>query len=353
MIDDTRYSGAEYAFELALCAHLERTREWVLGRQLGASAADPGARVVDVCAVVPGPAFDRRAAITSETIPPRAVESEVGPGRAVDPADAFDCSPDHARSVADRAVEVGYFEADHRGSRQHVRATTRYPDWIGGLVGIENKPDLGRPGDLERQLRRDAALGLFDRVVLATESYVTGAHLNRIPEAVGVWRFREASEASRGDGEGRSPSGNRPQAGDGDAVGDAIEVVRESTPLDPASPGIEPLADRPLRTDVAVVSPEAKARKRRAIAERAYGKGWRPREYPACASMCPTDDGRPYCAAFGRVVDPASDCGESCPAFEAADAPTVDREALRDARTPWVAAPEGVARRQAGLDRFR
>jgi len=325
MIDDTRYSGAEYAFELALCAHLERTREWVLGRQLGASVADPGARVVDVCAVVPGPAFDRRAAITSETIPPRAVESEVGPGRAVDPADAFDCSPDHARSVADRAVEAGYFEADHRGSRRYVRATTRYPDWIGGLVGIENKPDLGRPGDLERQLRRDASLGLFDRVVLATESYVTGAHLNRIPEAVGVWRFTD----------------------------DDLTVIRDPTPLDPASPGIEPLADRPLRTDVAVVSPEAKARKRRAIAERAYGKGWRPREYPACASMCPTDDGRPYCAAFDRAVDPASDCGESCPAFEAADAPTVDREALRDARTPWVAAPEGVARRQAGLDRFR
>ena len=325
MTDDMRYSGAEYAFELALCAHLERAREWVLGRQIGASVADPGARVVDVCAVVPGPEFDRRAAITSETIPPRAIESDVGPGRAVDPAAAFDCSPDHARSVADRAVEVGFFEADHHGSRRHVRATTRYPDWIEGLVGIENKPDLGRPGDLERQLRRDASLGLFDTVILATESYVTGAHLNRIPDTVGVWRF----------------------------VADAIEVVREPTALDPTAPGVEPVADHPLRTDVAVVSPAAKARKRRAVAERAYGKGWRPREYPGCASMCPTDDGRPYCAAFEGVVDPASDCGASCPAVEPADAPTVDCEDLRDARTPWVADPAGVARRQAGLDRFR
>ncbi|WP_049934853.1 DUF5787 family protein [Haloplanus natans] len=329
------HAGSEYAFELALCAHLERTRDWVLGRQIGASVADPGARIVDVCAVVPGPEFDRRAAITSETIPPRAVESDVGPGRAVDPASAFDCSPDHARSVADRAVDVGYFEAEHRGSRRHVRATARYPDWIGRLVGIENKPDLGRPGDLERQLRRDASLGLFDTVVLATESYVTGAHLNRIPDAVGVWRFGEASETPRG----------------GDAAD--LTVIRDPTPLDPAAPGIEPLADRPLRTDVAVVSPDAKARKRRAVAERAYGKGWRPREFPGCASMCPTDDGRPYCAAFERVVDPASDCGESCPAVDPADPPTVDREALRDARTPWVAEPAGVARRQAGLDRFR
>jgi len=336
MTDDTQYSGTEYAFELALCAHLERSHEWVLGRQLGASVADPGARVVDVCAVVPGPEFDRRTAITDGTIPPRAVESDVGPGRAVDPVDAFDCAPARARSLADRAVEAGFFEAEHRGSRRLVRATARYPDWIDRLVGIENKPDLGRPGDLQRQLRRDVSLGLFDRVVLATESYVTGAHLNRIPEEVGVWRFEAGS-----------------RSGEGTASADAtLTVVREPTPLDPGAPGVEPVTDRPLRTDVTVVSPSAKARKRRAVAERAYGKGWRPREYPGCASMCPTDDGRPRCAAFDRVVDPASDCGESCPAFDPADPPTVDRAALRAERTPWVADPDGVVRRQAGLDRF-
>ena len=314
---------SEYAFELALCAHLERTREWVLGRQIGASVADPGSRVVDVCAVVPGREFDRRAAITSETIPPRAVESDVGPGRAVDPASAFDCAPDHARRVADRAVEVGFFEAERRGSRRHVRATARYPDWFGRLIGIENKPDLGRPGDLRRQLRRDASLGLFDVSILATESYVTGAHLNRIPDAVGVWRFV-----------------------DGD-----LTVVREPTPLDPAAPGVEPLADHPLRTDVAVVSAAEKARKRRAVAERVYGKGWRP-DYPGCDAMCPTDDGRPYCAAFDRIVDPASECGDACSRYAPADPPGVDPAALRDDRTPWVADPEGLTRRQAGLDRF-
>ncbi|GAB6860650.1 DUF5787 family protein [Haloplanus litoreus] len=334
---------SEYAFELALCAYLEETREWVLGRQLGASVADPGARIVDVCAVAPGPEFDRRAAITSETIPPRAVESDVGPGRAVDPVAAFDCAPGVARRAADRAVEVGFFEVERRGSRRHVRGTTRYPDWIGRLIGIENKPDLGRPGDLQRQLRRDAALGLFDAVVLVTESYVTRAHLNRIPESVGVWRF----VGDEGEGEEPRASGDRPAAGFGD-----LTVIREPTPLDPTSSGVEPLADHPLRTDVAVVSPEEKASKRRAIAERAYGKGWRPRDYPGCASMCPTADGRPYCAAFDRVVDPRYDCGESCPAFEAADSPAVDHEELRDARTPWVADPDGVTRRQTGLDRF-
>nr|WP_283102279.1 DUF5787 family protein [Haloplanus sp. XH21] len=315
---------------MALCTHLERTRDWVLGRQLGAAVANPGSRVTDVCGVVPGSEFDRRAAITSETIPPRAVESAVGPGRAVDPTAAFDCSPEVAQRTADRAVEVGFFETEREGSRRHVRQTTRYPDWIDRLVGIENKPDLGRPGDLERQLRHDVSLGLFDTVVLATESYVTGAHLNRIPDAVGIWRF---------------------EAGDESATGD-LTVVREPTPLDPETTGVEPLTDHPLRTDVEFVSPSAKAQKRRAIAERAYGKGWRPRDYPACASMCPTDDGRPFCAAFDRVVDPGTDCGPACSAYEPGESPAVDRAALRDARTPWVADPEGVTRRQTGLDQF-
>jgi hypothetical protein len=316
--------GSEYAFELALCAHLETSREWVLGRQLGASVADPGARVVDVCAVEPGPAFDRRAAITDETIPPRAIESDVGPGRAVEPTAAFDCPPGVARRATDRAVDVGFFEVERRDTRRYVRATTRYPDWVGRLIGIENKPDLDRPGALDRQLRRDAALGLFDAIVLATESYVTGAHLNRLPDAVGVWRF----------------------------VDDEVTVVREPSPLDPATPGVEPLADHPLRTDVAVVSAAAKARKRRAVAERAYGKGWRPATFPGCSSMRPTDDGRPHCAAFDRVVDPATECGESCPAFEAACPPDVDAAALRDERTPWVADPAGLRRSQTGIDRF-
>jgi len=324
MTHDNHVRVSEYAFELALCAHLERAREWVLGRQIGASVADPGARIVDVCGIVPGPEFDRRAAITSETVPPPAVESDVGTGRAVDPVGAFDCAADHARRIADRAVEVGFFEAEHHGSRRHVRQTVRYPDWFDHLVGIENKPDLGRPGDLERQLRRDASLGLFDISILATESYVTGAHLNRIPDAVGVWRFV--------DGE--------------------LTVVRDPTPLDPTVPGVEPLAEHPLRTDVAVVPPAAKARKRRAVAERVYGKGWRPHEYPGCDAMSPTADGRPYCTAFDRVVDPASDCGECCPRFAPADPPAVDRASLRADRTPWIADPEGLARRQAGLDRF-
>jgi hypothetical protein len=315
----------EFAFELALCSHLEETTDWVLGRQLGAAVESPGSRVIDVCAVDPGPAFDRRAAITDRTIPPRAVESSVGPGEAVYWKDAFDCHPDAARRATDRAVDVGFFEAERRRGRRYVRQTTRYPDWISRLVGIENKPDLGSPGDLQRQLRTDVSLGLFDAVVLATESYVTGAHLNRIPDAVGVWRFD-------------------PDAGE-------RTVVRDPDPLATASAGVEPVAFHPLRTDVAVVSGEAKARARRRLAERVYGKGWRP-ALPDCARVRPTDDGRPYCRALDRVVDPGSDCGADCPQFDPAPAPDLDRERLRAERTPWVADPDGVARRQVGLNRF-
>jgi hypothetical protein len=161
---------------------------------------------------------------------------------------------------------------------------------------------------------------------VATASHVTRAHLNRIPESVGVWRFDP-------------DSGER-------------EVVRDPDPLPVDEAGIEVVAERPGRTDVALVDAAAKRRIRRRVAERAYGKGWRPSSYPACTHCEPTDDGRPHCAEFDRVVHPADDCGASCPARDPADPPAVDVDALRDDRTPWVHDPEGTTRRQAGLDRF-
>ena len=316
----------EFRFEVALCGWLEANTDWLVARQLGGAVADPGSRIVDVCGLRPGPEFDRRTAITPATIPPLAIESDVGAGEAVDWRAAFDCSPDHARSVVDRAVDCGFFETERRNGRRYVRQTVRYPNWIGGLVGIENKPDLSRPGDLDRQLRLDVSLGLFDEVILATESYVTRAHLNRLPEAVGVWRFD-------------------PDAGE-------RTVVREPTPLSTAGPGVELRAQRPLRTDVEFVTPGEKRRQRRRIAERAYGKGWRSYEFPGCRHVEATADGRPYCGWFDRVVDPAADCGADCEAFERGDPPAVDVEAIRNRRGPWVAEPEGVARTQSGLDRF-
>ncbi|WP_255193885.1 DUF5787 family protein [Natronobeatus ordinarius] len=323
---------SEFAFELELCATLEERRDGILARQLGASVANPGGRILDVICVEPGPEFDERVAITDASIPDAAIESAVGPGRARYWKDAFDCHPEAARRATERALEIGFFEAERRNGREYVRQVARYPEWFGRLVGIENKPDLGRPGDLEFQLRTDVSLALVDEAILATESYVTRAHLNRIPDEVGVWRIHR-------DGDGPLE----------------IDVVREPTPLPVDEPGVEPLEDHPVRTDIAVVSPAEKARARRRLAERAYGKGWRTFAFPGCRACTPDDSSGatlPFCAWKGRVVDAGAECGPDCDGYEPGDSPDVDLEAERDRQTLWVADPAGKKRRQSGLDRF-
>ncbi|MFC4550297.1 MULTISPECIES: DUF5787 family protein [Halorussus] len=317
----------EFPFELALCAHLEARGDAVVARQIGGGVRDPGNRILDVLRVEPGPEMDARAALTAETIPPAAVESDAGVGRARRPREVFDCHPERAERLAERAVEVGFFERELDG---RIRQVARYPDdWFGRLVGVENKPDLGDPGDLEVQLRKDVSLAVVDEVVLATESYVTGAHLNRIPEEVGVWRFD-------------------PETGE-------REVVREARPLPTDEAGVELLETHTGRTDVAVVSAAEKARQRRRMAERAYGKGWRTYDFPACAEAESTtregSEGLPFCRWKGSLVNPV-ECGPDCPGHDPADPPEFDAVAARDGRTPWVADPDGRARKQSGLDKF-
>lgn len=315
-----------------MCAHLEAETDWIVSRQLGAGVHAPGNRVMDVVGVVPGREFDARAALTSKQIPDAAIDSDVGPGRARYWKDCFDRPGEYVRSVVDRAIDIGFFERERRGGRTYIRQTARYPDWFGRLVGIENKPDLENPGALATQLRKDVSLGLLDEVVLATESYVTRAHLNRIPDAVGVWRV-----------DWDAPEGER------------VTVVREAAPLSPDEPGVEIIEERPARTDVRAATAAEKARARRKVAERAYGKGWRTYEFPACGRVregsFAGSGGLPYCEFKDRVVNPAN-CGSACPGYEEADPPAVAMDAERDARTPWVASPDGQARRQSGLDNF-
>ncbi|WP_247002808.1 DUF5787 family protein [Halosolutus gelatinilyticus] len=337
---------SEFAFELALCAALEERREGIVARQLGASVAASGGRILDVVRVDPGPEFADRVALTAETIPDAAIESAVGSGRARYWKDAFDCHPARARRATERALEIGFFERELRPGREYVRQVARYPDWYDRIVGIENKPDLGRPGDLEAQLRTDVSLALVDEVVLATGSYVTRAHLNRIPEEVGVWRIHRDGPSTARTADDRTPDRVPPVE---------IEVVREPTPLPVADPGIEPIESHPGKTDIAVVSAKEKARARRRIAERAYGKGWRTYAFPDCASCRPADSSGatvPYCEWKDRVVDAGSECGPSCPGYEADSAPEIDLDGERARRTPWDPDPTGRRRRQSGLDRF-
>jgi hypothetical protein len=314
----------EFGFELALCAHLEAP-DTVVSRQLGAHVH--GRRVLDVVQIEPGPGFDARAAITPDAIPAAAIESDVGAGEARYWKRAFDAHPETARAATERAIEVGFFDAERRGGRTYVRQTARYPDWVGGLLGIECKPDLDRPGALETQLLTDVHLALVDRVVLATASHVTGAHRNRLPEPVGIWRF----DPERGE----------------------REVVREAAPLAVDDPGVEILERQPARADVRIASAAEKHRSRRRLAERAYGKGWRSFARPGCANCEATADGRPHCRHFERVVDTGAECGTDCPGYAAGAPIDTDRlTALRDARSAWVRAAGGP-RTQAGLDRFR
>jgi hypothetical protein len=314
----------EFAFELALCAHLESEQETVLSRQLGTQVH--GRRVMDVVCVEPGEEFEERAAITSEQIPPLAIESDVGPGTARYWKDAFDCHPDTAERVIERAVEVGFFERERRTGRTYLRQTVRYPDWYDTIVGIENKPDLGKPGDLQTQLLTDVKLGLVDEVVLATESYVTGAHRNRIPDSVGVWRFDPDTRER--------------------------EVLREAEPLPTGDAGIEILDRSSSRAEVQVASAAAIERARRRVAERAYAKGWRTYDLPSCGTVDPDDAGVPYCPWKGRVVRPVEECGPECGGHSAADPPDLDLDALRAEKSPYRPDPDGRQRRQAGLDSF-
>ena len=313
----------EFGFELALCAHLE-AEDRIVSRQLGTSCH--GSRVMDIVSITPGPEFDDRRAITAQTIPPLAIESDVGAGTATYWKDAFDCHPDRARDIVDAAVDCGFFERERQSSRTHVRQSVRYPDWYDTIRGIENKPDLDRPGDLETQLLTDVELGLLDEVVLATSSYVTGAHRNRIPDPVGIWRFD-------------------PDTGE-------RTVVREPSQLPVAEPGIEITSRSSTRTGIEIATPDEIARQRCRVAERAYGKGWRTYDLPACAQIEPDEAGLPYCPWKERVVNPAEDCGTACGGYEPADRPVLDTDDLRAQRSAWEPEPPGRTRRQVGLDKY-
>lgn len=321
----------EFGFELSLCACLEQHQEAIIARQLGASVARSGGRILDIVTVMPGPQFDERTTITDRTIPPAVIEAPVGPGQFRPAREVFDMSPQRRQDLIDQAVDVGFLEQRRAHGRTELRQVCRYPEaWFSAIVGIENKPDLGTPGALDKQLRIDASLGVVDYAVVATESHVTRAHLAQFPDPVGVWEY--------------TPGGS-------------IDVIRPPARLSVDTHGVELTKRHTDRTDIAIVSPRAKRRMRRRIAERAYGKGWRTYQRPDCACcQLRVQHGTPclpYCHAQDRVVRPHGDCGVDCARRQPTDdTRTVDWETERARRTPWVSSPDGRVRTQAGLDQF-
>mgnify|MGYP000229249969 CR=1 FL=1 len=129
-------------------------------------------------------------------------------------------------------------------------------------------------------------------------------------------------------------------------------VIREAEPLATDDAGIEIVERDSARTEIRVATAAEKARARRRVAERAYGKGWRSFDLPDCARAVPDDDGLPYCPYKERVVRPATDCGPVCDGHDPTDPPDQTVDSLRAARTPWEPDPAGRKRRQSGLDRY-
>ncbi len=315
----------EFGFELRLCAHLEQRTDSIIARQLGGGITESG-RVLDVVLIDQGPSFEQRASLTDRAIPTAVLEADIGPGRFKDWRRELGQGIG-ARRAIEHAIDIGYLEFDNTAGRERVRSVDRYPvDWFERIIAIENKPDLDKPGDLYEQLQFDISLGLVDEVVLTTASHVTRAHLNRLPDVVGIWRFNPG--------------------------GDEIEIIRTATPLPIESPGMETINRLPGRTEVENIDPETKAAARIRLAERAYGKGWRTFTFPACANLDPASgpvEGMPYCEHFDRFVNPAAECGPNCPDHRSGPPPAVNLDAIRDRQSPWQAAPPRRQSRQMHL----
>jgi hypothetical protein len=227
-----------------------------------------------------------------------------------------------------------------RRQRIEIRRKRPYPDWGRRVVAIENKPDLTASAarDLARQLERDVALGLADEVWVATEA--TGERVEPIlladfPPEAGVLTVDFGTESAETVWEPRSL----------DADGYGTHIIER--PDDDYSAARFEYAD-----------PDWKAEKRRAIAERAYARGWR--SYadtmrPDCRHFELRADETgvsPYCVAKGRTPT-QHECRAGCGSFEP-EPPAWRTKGWPIQGGPGAAAKRLLARRQRerrpGLD---
>jgi len=220
-----------------------------------------------------------------------------------------DCLPDpgypwrYIRESIHELADRDTLETRKRGRRIEIRRRHTYPDWVRRVVAIENKPDLTASAarDLAGQVERDVALGLADEVWVATAA--TGERVEPIlladfPAEAGVLTI--------------------------DTDAGTADTVWEPRSLDADRPGTR-ITERP-EDDISAArfeyaDPEWKAEKRRAIAERAYARGWR--SYadtmrPDCRHFELRADetgAYPYCTAKGRTPT-QHECRGGCGSFE-------------------------------------
>ncbi|WP_049980461.1 DUF5787 family protein [Halolamina rubra] len=198
----------------------------------------------------------------------------------------------YVREAIHRAAARGLVEKRKNGNRIEIRRKRPYPDWVRRIVAVENKPDLdaSAAAALSDQLEHDVETALADEVWLATGrtgDRVEPALLRQFPVEAGVLTFDFAGPG---------------------VDADAATVDWLPSELDAAAPS--------ERFDAA-----EKARRRRLIAERAYGKGWRSiteTMRPDCRWFEVARAGRgivPVCGAKGRCQT-ESECSSRCGSFE-------------------------------------
>ena len=204
----------------------------------------------------------------------------------------------YVREAVHRAADRDLLETRRRSNRIEIRRVRPYPDWVRRIVAIENKPDLDRSAAdaLADQLSHDVETALADEVWLATEATgedVEPALLRSMPIEAGILTTRFGTTAA-------ADSACGPVVDTGAAVVDWL-------PSDLAPTGTRERDAETVAT-------------RLALAERAYGKGWRSYHdtmRPDCRHFELRRAGRalvPHCAAKDRLPT-ARECSGSCPSF--------------------------------------
>ena len=204
----------------------------------------------------------------------------------------------YVREAVHRAADRDLLETRRRSNRIEIRRVRPYPDWVRRIVAIENKPDLDRSAAdaLADQLSHDVETALADEVWLATEATgedVEPALLRSMPVEAGILTTRFGTTTA-------ADSACGPVVDTGAAVVDWL-------PSDLAPTGTRERDAETVAT-------------RLALAERAYGKGWRSYHdtmRPDCRHFELRRAGRalvPHCAAKDRLPT-ARECSGSCPSF--------------------------------------
>jgi len=301
----------EFGFELEVCQWAEqhwppgetRTREYLVARQLGTHSR----RWDTILIETRGAALQKRARFGEQELDSDALH--VVRNAPAEWAWYRDALPhpgypwQYVREAVHDAAERGLVEKRRVGNKVELRRRWVYPDWADRIIAIENKPDLDATAArrLASQLEQDVALGLADEVWVATRATTAAVEpvlLKTLPVEAGVLTVDSGEQLTA-----------------------SVEWFPRA--LDPDEPGTS-ITDRPSggnfdqsAAQFEYVSSSEKAERRRVIAERAYGRGWR--SYidsmrPDCRHFelaTAGDRELPYCRA--KEHTPSSrECGRRC-----------------------------------------